>query len=129
MKYLILPLVLFIVSCTDNSANIIDGLEKLQKETQTNLVSCQNSLDAYRNNSSSGSFNQLDSQPEPEQPKQPEYEEVDVWYVDGTKCYGANESDSIPACGRSFWDCKDGFSRNCMTNVKYKTSTEQKLVE
>lgn len=126
MKYLILPLILVIAGCTETTQLTpsvrdasVDELRDKVTSLEAKLEFCQSDLQRAT---------QYQAPPEPEQPKQLEYEEVDVWHVDGTKCYGA-DSDPIPACGRSFWDCKDGFNRNCMTNVKYKTSTEQKLVE
>ncbi len=113
-----------LVGCTDNSSSQIAGLERLQKNTQENLMTCQQQLEYYRQIGGSNTESK-----EIERSK-PEYEEVNVYEVDGTKCYATDDMETAaPACGRSFWKCKDGVLRECMTNVKYKISKERKLVE
>jgi hypothetical protein len=132
MKYVLIIPVMFLIGCTGESDQI-ESLQRLQRSTQENLQTCQQQLDFYRQ--SGGSLNQ-NTDPndsynsEPEKPAEPEYEEVDVYEVDGTKCYATDDMDNAaPACGRSFWKCNDKVLRECMTNVKYKISKERKLVE
>lgn len=124
MKYTILALTFILAGCTDNSSDQIAGLERLQKSTQENLMTCQQQLEYYRQIGGSNSDSKEIERSEPE------YKEVNVYEVDGTKCYATDDLEAAaPACGRSFWKCKDGVLRECMTNVKYKISKERKLVE
>jgi hypothetical protein len=133
VKYLILSLALVLTGCTDHEAKIIDGLERLQKETQFNLQSCQASLSAYRN---SGSSSQQET-PEETTPPEPQYEETNVFFISSkdvnTSCKernGSNSEDEADlACGMTFSDCKDGYVYRCMTNVKYKVVKEKHLIE
>lgn len=126
MKYLIVLSSLILAGCSfDNE--VIAGLERLQKETQYNLQSCQSQLETYRSSGSSSDLN--DSYQEPAKPAEPEYEEVEYadLYLNLTKvrCYDRE----VEACGMTFTTCADGFVYRCMKDAKYKIGTEQKLVE
>ena len=129
MKRLVLAMTLvFLSGCSDDVAREqLQDMTELQRNTQDNLVTCQQQLEFYRNQDTSGIGQPLLITSEKE--AEPEYEEVDVYYVDGTKCYKTETSSEAPSCGRGFWECADGKIRECMTNVKYEIKTENKLVE
>ena len=122
MKYTIILLALILAGCTDSSSRVIDGLEKLQKETQFNLQTCQSQLDMYRGSSSSSAVNT-----EPETPAEPEYEEMEYAQISGKshKCYERE----VEACGMTFSQCSDGLVYRCMKDVVYKIGVERKLIE
>lgn len=127
MKYLVLTLALILAGCTSSN----DDSRQLKadlRETQMNLQSCQSRLEMYTS-TGSGSSSTQEVESEPEKPAEPEYEDVDVYIVDGTKCYASENQGEAPACGRGFWKCNDGKIRECMVNVKYEIKTEKKLVE
>ena len=126
MKYLILSLALILAGCTDHDGKIIDGLERLQKETQLNLQSCQNSLSMYRN---SGTSTQEETTPEPEAKPEPQCEDIDYQIItqNGKKldvCLAS--SVEAAACGVSASDCESGQGYSCLRDVSYKTVTKKK---
>lgn len=125
MKYLIAILALTLAGCS-NDSKIIDGLEKLQKETQYNLQTCQNQLDFYRSGGSNSESNYSQNN-EPEKPAEPEYEEVEYAQINGkgSKCYERE----VEACGMTFSECSDGLVYRCMKDVVYKIGIEKKLVQ
>lgn len=139
MKYLVIVLALTLIGCT--SADTTRAIFNELQESRMNLQSCQNSLEAYRSGSdiSSGGTMQPDveTQNEPEQPSEPQYETVLAFHIQtklgNTVCYSRNDTTSsneqdIP-CGMTFNECKDGYIYRCMVDVKYKIVEEQKLIE
>lgn len=98
-------------------------------DVKNDLYACSSKLEQYELRDLGRNQDLSPIQSEPEQPSEPEYEEVDVYVVDGTKCYASEGQGEAPACGRGFWKCNDGKIRECMVNVKYEIKTERKLVE
>jgi hypothetical protein len=132
MKYLIILLAL--IGCTESKGPVenVVGLKVELRETKLNLDACQNKLLTGHTELIDDPITIDDSSALTE----PQYETVTYYEVDGTRCNSTNGEavDSIldgsaRSCGRSFWDCKDGFVRECMINVKYKIKEEQKLIE
>lgn len=128
-RILIIILALAILcSCSDNSSKLREAQHDL-RFTSEQLQTCQNQLAVYRDSGSSSSDSNNSYNSEPEKPAEPEYEDVDYYVVDGTKCYATEAAGEAPSCGRGFWKCNDGKIRECMTNVKYEIKTEKKLIE
>lgn len=129
-KFFLGFMMLVMVGCTsDNEASLrakIKDLRETNETLESQLNSCQAKLDFARPLETSSAQQQ---EPATQEPSEPQYEEVDVYYVDSTKCYKTDESGSVPACGRGFWECGDHKVRECLTNVKYEIKTEKKLVE
>lgn len=136
MKYTILAITLFLVGCSDSASKIIDGLERLQKETQYNLQTCQSQLEIYRGSINENTDpNDNSTSPEYKRPSEPEYETVNAYHIQtkmgNTVCYERNSGDEGEdiACGMTFSECKDGYIYRCMVDVKYKIIEEQKRIE
>ena len=100
-----------------------DSLLTTNSNLKDSLAQCESTL--MRMASNTGTEVAVDE----EEQAEPQYEEVTYYEVDNTKCYGKYDDDKLPSCGMSFWDCKDGAVRECMTNVKYKVKTEQRLIK
>jgi hypothetical protein len=121
MKYLIILLAL--IGCTESKGPVesVVGLKVELRETKLNLDACQNKLLTGHTGLIDDPITIDDSSALTE----PQYETVTYYEVDGTRCYDSE----VMACGITFTNCKDGMGRICMTNIKYKTKEEQKLIE
>jgi hypothetical protein len=122
-----------LAGCTSNNDSAITMLKSEVRDVKYELQSCKNSLDTYRNSGSSSSSTEETVQ-EPSAPPEPEYETKDVYYLNinnkDIKCLTKNDDSSdIPACGMNFTDCADGYNYRCLTNAKYKTVEEKKLIK
>lgn len=120
--------IVILAGCSESADSQLEtrirNLNEANNNLQRELSSCESMYKSLASQIATGST--TTNKPY----KEPEYEEVSVYEVDGTKCYVTDDIDNpAPACGRSFWKCKDGVLRECMTNVKYKISKERKLVE
>lgn len=134
MKYLIIALALAITGCTSSNDGELRQVKSDLRSTTYQLETCQSQLEVYRGGSSSTA----ETQEEPEQPAEPQYETVAAYHITtklgSTVCYernnapGGQDSEDL-ACGMTFSECKDGYIYRCMTDVKYKVVEEQKLVE
>lgn len=127
-KFFLGFMMLGLIGCSSNEdSNLKQTVRDLRESNETlqsDLNSCQAKLDLNPQPAVT-----VSSEPEVEEVVEPSYEEVDVYVVDGTRCYSSSDPEQLPACGRGFWDCKDGAIRSCMMNVKFKIETEKKLIE
>lgn len=121
MKYLLILTLTILIGCGDKEANIINGLQNLQRETQMNLQSCKSQLDTYRE--------RLSAKSEPEATPEPVCEDTDydTLYVNGKKLDTCKSSEVVAKeCGISAIDCDSGFAYACLRDVQYKTSNRKK---
>lgn len=125
MKYLIIFLMFLIAGCSVNDAGFNQYQEERVKNVvlQSKLNACEAKLDY------SGGSSTLNPDPAPEeqeQPAEPQCNEVDSFdlYQEGklvASCLDVKET----ACGINAEQCANGYSYNCLTNVKFKSETKK----
>lgn len=113
---------LFLSGCTSDSDKQIDSLERLQKNTQENLMECKAQLEVYRgativNNS---------SEEQESAPAEPSCDTTSYYqvYSDGKFVASCTEAETT-ASGLKLFDCEDGFGYECLKNVKYNTKDKE----
>jgi len=128
MKYLIVPLILALVGCTDSKSPVevnVVGLKAELREAQYNLASCQNSLSVYRDG---GSNQQEETTKEETTPAEPQCEEVDYQVISQNNrelatCLAGSVNET--PCGIQATDCTSGIGYSCLRDVSYKTITKK----
>ena len=128
MKYLIVPLMLALVGCTDSKSPVevnVVGLKAELREAQYSLASCQNSLSVYRDG---GSNQQEETTQEEATPAEPQCEELDYQVISqNNKVLDTCLASSVEAapCGIQATDCVSGIGYSCLRDVSYKTITKK----
>lgn len=125
LKYILGLTMITLVGCSASDSTLkqrINDLRESNDALQSKLNTCEARLDM-----SGSSTSQSYSEPEPEAPAEPQYEEVEYAQLLGKshKCYEREAE----ACGMSFSECSDGLVYRCMKDAVYKIGIEKKLVE
>lgn len=125
MKYLIIPLVLLIAGCTRSNQDI--AYSDL-KETAYLLSSCQAELKELKSQTTTdtaSAFNQAVEEAE-QRAAEPICEDVSYYvaYQDGKPLATCKEAKEA-MCGISLEECTNGYTYNCLTNVKFGSETKK----
>lgn len=125
MKYLLILSMLLIVGCTHDTRieHRANSLARENEDLKSQLDAVNAKLDLCNSYSGGLEISQPDNSKN--QTPEPQYEETDVYIIEGVRCYYSVKME----CGRAFDHCEDNKIRECMTNVKFEFKTERKLVE
>lgn len=120
MKYLFIS-ILFLTGCTvSNDQALMEELRDVKYELQ----SCKNTV-AAQSTSGFDTASTLNPEPEP-QPVEPQCEDVDYFTVyQDNKLVATCREAQYHECGVNANYCTNGFTYNCLTNVKLGSETKK----